>query len=89
MSRSLTSKAHSSDAQSIAVEVNRLHAEVVKFTVAKAIRIGALLTEQKAKCAHGEWIPWIKANLAFNRHLAARYMACYQNRGRATRAARA
>jgi hypothetical protein len=74
---------HEPDAQSIVAEINHLHNEVgegLKLTVTKAIRIGELLSIQKAKCAHGEWIRWVEANLAFNRHLAARYMACYQNR---------
>jgi hypothetical protein len=46
----------------------------------KAIEMGKRLTEQKDKCAHGEWIPWIEANLSFERTTVARYMRCYENR---------
>jgi DUF3102 family protein len=40
--------------------------EIRKAVVEKAIRIGALLTRQKANLEHGEWLPWIKANLGFS-----------------------
>ena len=54
----------------------------MRLTVAKAIRIGELLSIQKEKCAHGAWIPWIKANLTFDRKMAVRYMSCFRNRER-------
>ena len=66
-----------------AAEINRLHGEVgegLRLTVEKTIRIGELLIEQKAKLAHGDWIPWIKANLTFPVRTAQRYVACWQNR---------
>jgi hypothetical protein len=46
----------------------------------KAIRIGALLAEQKASLKHGEFIPWIKANLPFTERTAQNYMRLYDRR---------
>lgn len=57
-----------------------LHAEVesdVKTMLDKAIRIGELLTEQKASLEHGEWIPWVEGNLPFGRVEAWRYMRIF------------
>lgn len=73
------------DGQSIVAEINRLHGEVgegLRLTVEKAIRIGELLSEQKDRLSHGEWLPWIEANLKFPVRTAQRYMACWQNRER-------
>ena len=47
-------------------EINRLHHEIkdaFRTGIEKAIRIGELLTEQKARCKHGEWLPWLNANV--------------------------
>ena len=47
-------------------EINRLHqsfCDGLRTTLQIAIQIGELLVEQKQKCGHGKWIPWIKANL--------------------------
>jgi hypothetical protein len=38
----------------------------------KAIRIGELLVTQKAECGHGNWLPWIKANLDFSEQTTSR-----------------
>jgi hypothetical protein len=49
-------------------EIVALHDEVVqsfRATLPKAIRIGELLIEQKAALKHGEFMPWIEANLPF------------------------
>ena len=68
-----------------AAEINLLHRRVydgLRTTLQVAIQIGELLVAQKAECDHGEWIPWIKANLSFDRTMAARYTRCYHNRAR-------
>ena len=55
----------SNEISGAASEINRLHAEIcqaARATIEKAIRIGELLTEQKAGLKHGEWLPWLKAN---------------------------
>jgi hypothetical protein len=64
-------------------EIRKLHGEIaesLQMTVAKAIRIGELLAEQKAKLDHGEWTPWIEANLPFSYRSARRYITFFENR---------
>ena len=68
-----------------AKEINSLHKEVcgdMLTALEKAVRVGELLTAQKAKLPHGGWKPWLKANLSFDYSTAARYIQCYANRGK-------
>ena len=61
-------------------EINKLYQEIEaagKVMVDKAIRIGELLSEQKASMKHGEWIPWVEDNLPFGRSESANYMRVY------------
>jgi hypothetical protein len=64
-------------------EIITLHNEIVSYlrmSVKKAIRIGELLSEQKACLQHGEFLPWIKANLSFTERTAQNYMRLYTQR---------
>ena len=64
-------------------EINRLHHELkeaFRTGIEKAIRIGELLTKQKAQCAHGEWLPWLKANVKFSFKTAYNYEGIYRER---------
>lgn len=64
-------------------QINELHGELtglVKATVDKAIEIGGLLHEQKQALPHGEWIPWVRENLAFSERWARDYMRFYRER---------
>jgi hypothetical protein len=73
------------NAKEVAKEINGLHEEIalgLRTTLAKAIRIGELLVEQKEKCDHGNWLPWIEANLNFDPRTAQRYMRVFENRDR-------
>lgn len=48
-----------------------------------AIEAGRILTEQKGKLRHGDWLPWLKTNqekLGFNKSWAEVYMGCYRHR---------
>jgi|WetSurMetagenome_2_1015567.scaffolds.fasta_scaffold109152_1 hypothetical protein len=66
-------------------EVNRLHAEIaadLKMTLEKVLRIGELLYQQKAAMKHGEFIPWMKANLTFTDRTARNYMKMWRQRDR-------
>ena len=66
-----------------AKEINQLHGEImaaVKTTLEKAIRIGELLTERKKKCQHGEWLPWLKANVQMDQKSVWRYMQIFEHR---------
>lgn len=64
-------------------EIQKLYQEIEsagKVMIEKAIRIGELLTEQKAFVGHGEWIPWIDENLPFDRRQASKYIRAYTHR---------
>lgn len=64
-------------------EIVNLHNEIaghLKISLDKAIRIGELLTEQKASLKHGEWLSWIKANLPFSDRTARVYVRCFKNK---------
>jgi len=66
-----------------AAEIRRLHGEIageLQTTVEKAIRVGELLTEQKASMAHGEWLPWVEAEAGISARLAQEYMRMYEHR---------
>jgi hypothetical protein len=71
------------DGESAAAEVNRLHGEIcdtARTTVEKAIRIGQLLAEQKGHLKHGEWLPWLDANVTFTDRTARNYLRVFENR---------
>jgi len=64
-------------------EITQLHDEIggyLKMSLEKAIKIGELLTEQKASLKHGEWLPWIESNLPFSTRTAEVYLKCYRER---------
>lgn len=64
-------------------EISRLHNEIlILFSsgLEKAIKIGALLEEQKKSLSHGKFIPWITKNLPFGERTARNYMATHRNR---------
>lgn len=66
-------------------EIVRLHSEVaglLRQTLEKAIRIGQLLSEQKQTLKHGEFTPWIEANIPFTDRTARNYMRIYRERDR-------
>jgi len=64
-------------------EINRLHGEIMgalRTSVEAAIRIGELLTEQKAELEHGEWLPWILTHVPFSEWTARNYMRLHRER---------
>ena len=66
-------------------EIVALHGQILttaRTTLDKAIRIGQLLTEQKASLKHGAWLPWVKENLPFDARTAQNYTRCYGERDR-------
>jgi hypothetical protein len=67
----------------VANEIVRLHREVevcVRLGLSKALRIGDLLTEQKSRLGHGQFISWVKTNLPFTDRTARNYMALWKRR---------
>ena len=68
-------------------EINRLHCEIDNMAVTaleKAIRIGELLTKQRAHRKHSEWLPWLKANIQFAQSTAYNYQRLYRDRAKFT-----
>jgi hypothetical protein len=56
--------------------------EMAKVSLIKAIRIGELLSHQKPRCGHGNWIPWLEANTPFSWKTANRYIQAYKKRSK-------
>ncbi len=66
-------------------EIRRLHgeiAEAARRSLQNAIRIGELLVQQKKLLPHGEFGPWVEANLPFTQRTATNYMNAYRKRDR-------
>ena len=54
-------------------EHGQAHA-AAKTAIENAIECGRLLLEAKSQVAHGEWLPWIEANLSFGPRQAQKYI---------------
>lgn len=66
-------------------EIVTLHGEIMgamRVGLDKAIRIGSLLTQERGRLKHGDWLPWVKANLTFTDRTARNYIRVYENRER-------
>lgn len=66
-------------------EITTLHGEIVSAAISslsKATRIGELLTQERERLKHGEWLPWLKTNLPFTDRTARNYIRVYGNRDR-------
>lgn len=64
--------------RTIAAEINRWHAlasEHAEKAIEHARRAGALLLQVKGKLLHGEFLPWVLANVHVTPRQAQRYMA--------------
>lgn len=65
-------------------EISVLHNDIkslMQETFQKALRLGELLTDVKARLPHGSFIGWIENNCPFSRYTAHRYMIIYEKRG--------
>ena len=58
------------------------HAEVIralgKRVVHDVIEIGRRLTDAKARCGHGNWLPWLEREFGWSDSTALRYMQAHQ-----------
>lgn len=63
-----------------AERIYKLLEAAFKMTIETAIEIGKALTEQKAAMKHGEFGPWIEANLPITKQMARKYMKVYAHR---------
>jgi DUF3102 family protein len=67
---------------SVAREIRRLHSEILttaRTTLAKAIRIGELLTRVRAS-RRGKWMEWLQSNAPFSHQTAYNYIRVYEHR---------
>ena len=65
------------------IEIRELHLQIheaARSSLGSAIRIGELLTEQKAKLKHGEWQAWVESHLLFSARTARNYIRIFDNR---------
>ena len=62
------------------IELHNEMAGLMNVALKKAMRVGELLTRQKEALKHGDFMPWIKANLPFTDRTARRYMQVYEGR---------
>jgi hypothetical protein len=63
--------------------VNRLHGDNIGYlrqTLSNGIKIGGILAGQKIAMEHGEFLPWLKAHVAFSERTAQNYMRLYKHR---------
>jgi hypothetical protein len=61
----------------LAAKINAEHQRALsaaRTALEHARRAGELLTEAKAQCQHGQWLPWLKANVSFSERTAQNYM---------------
>lgn len=58
------------------------HAEVIralgKRVVHDVIEIGRRLTDAKARCGHGNWLPWLEREFGWSDSTALRYIQAHQ-----------
>ncbi len=65
------------DLEALAVRINAEHRQAEAHAVSAvehAAEAGRLLVAAKAGCAHGTWLPWLEANVAFSVRRAQEYM---------------
>ncbi|WP_267428510.1 DUF3102 domain-containing protein [Methylobacterium sp. GC_Met_2] len=58
-------------------EIRRAHEEArsaARFSAERALAAGHLLIEAKTAVGHGEWLPWLRANLGMSERTAQGYM---------------
>ena len=63
--------------KSLAVRINETHALAMQHAgqaIGFAIACGELLLEAKRSIQHGQWLPWLRANVAFGERSAQGYM---------------
>ena len=64
-------------------QINELHQGIQKklrTSVTDAIEIGRLLTEQQSELSHGDFLPWLKSNIACGQTTAYKYIKLHDYR---------
>lgn len=66
-------------------QINDLHTGIYKklrSSVDDATEIGRLLTEEKGRLEHGEFLPWLKENISFHIDTAYQYMKVFRHKNK-------
>src|SRR5258708_348920 len=80
LSHAISNDALTTSLKQDADKINTLHRAIVG-SVESAIMIGQILTEIKNEVLqHGQWLPWVEANLEFTNQTAGNYMRVFENR---------
>jgi hypothetical protein len=69
------------DLADLGIRINEAHGLAIRHAgkaVGYAIACGELLLKAKAKVPHGQWLPWLRANVAFGERSAQGYMRVAQ-----------
>lgn len=69
--------------ENYADRINEAHGRAVSHAASAledALEVGRLLTEAKAACKHGEWLPWLREKCVFAERTAQAYMRLYGQR---------
>jgi hypothetical protein len=67
----------------LAEQINAEHTAALtaaRTALEHARRAGGLLAEAKAACGHGNWLPWLEANVRFSERTAQAYMRVAKHR---------
>lgn len=78
----MTERAPTRSLTDIADQANEYHRRAetaAKSAIEYATEAGKLLIEAKQQVRHGEWMPWLKANVAFSERTAQGYMRVARN----------
>ncbi|MDY7026702.1 MAG: DUF3102 domain-containing protein [Spirochaetota bacterium] len=69
------------------IEFHRLIHRSMRDALDYALQAGQLLTEVKDELKHGDFLPWVKANMPFAERTAQRYMKLHEYRDKCDRVA--
>lgn len=85
MKNNTLSVAEVNAAPEVLAQIIALHSEITeaaRTSLDKAITLGDLLAQEKERLGHGNWLPWLKANVPFTDRTARNYIRCFENRER-------
>ncbi len=77
MTKELTPYQPTGPLADMGTEINDAHALAMVHAgeaMNNALRCGDLLTKAKAAAKHGQWLPWLRQNIAFSERTAQSYM---------------
>src|SRR5262245_22020705 len=70
------------DRKTLASRMHASHAAcetALRASVSHALEAGRMLLKAKERCGHGQWLPWLTANIAVSERTAQSYMKVAKN----------